>query len=203
MDVTVVVATFGGEEWRKLAHDRAIPSVVAQGLSYVHTHERTLHDARNAGLALVETEWVIHLDADDELERGYVEAMATGSADVRAPSVRYVMPGGGMTTPRLPRVAGHQHDCEAACLPYGNWLIVGSLVRADLVRKVGGWDDHIWSEDWCLWLRCHLAGATFEAIPSAVYRAHARWNSRNRGASQAERLAAHREIATENGVPVP
>jgi hypothetical protein len=49
----------------------------------------------------------------------------------------------------------------------------------------------------------HLAGATFEAIPAAIYRAHVRRDSRNRGASQAAKLTAHRAIAAANGVPIP
>jgi GT2 family glycosyltransferase len=100
----------------------------------------------------------------------------------------------------MPAVAGHTHQCVAECLVDGNWLVVGSLVRADLVRKVGGWRDFDWSEDWDLWLRCHLAGASFEAIPEAVYRAHVRPDSRNRGASREKRLAAHKAIASANGL---
>lgn len=202
-DVTVVVATFGEEHWRTLAHARAIPSVEALGLPYIHVHGDTLHGARNAGLDEVTTTHVIHLDADDELEAGYMEAMAASEADVRAPAVRYIHTGGSAQTPRMPRVSGHSHDCVAACLPWGNWLVVGALARAQLLRDVGGWRDFTWSEDWDLWLRCHLAGASIEAVPAAIYRAHVRLGSRNRSASAAVRMAAHRAIATANGVPVP
>jgi GT2 family glycosyltransferase len=201
--VTVAVATFGGSEWIRLANQRALPSARDLGVPTVHAHASTLHDARNAALAQVATEWVVHLDADDELEPGYIKAMATGTADVRAPAVRYIQ-GNHASPPAVPHVAGHDHhDCVAECLAYGNWLVVGSMVRAGLVREVGGWRDFTWSEDWDLWLRCHLAGATFQAIPAAIYRAHVRRNSRNRSASRAARLAAHRAIAAANGVPIP
>ena len=204
MEVTVAVATFGTPEWEQLARTRAIPSARALGVPVVHHHAGTLHDARNGALAQVTTEWVIHLDADDELEAGYVQAMAAAAADVRAPAVRYVR-GFGDRAARvaMPRVAGHDHDCAAACLPYGNWLVVGAAVRTELVHTVGGWRDFPWSEDWDLWLRCHLAGATFEAVPAAVYRAHVRQRSRNRAMVGEARLEAHRAIARANGVPVP
>lgn len=204
MDVTVCVGTFGDSSWIRLAQDRALPSARALGVPTVHVHADTLHEARNGAVAQVETEWVIHLDADDELERGYVDAMAGGTADVRAPAVRYVRGTGDRSAPaRMPRVAGHTHDCAARCLPYGNWLVVGAAVRAQLVLTVGGWRNFPWSEDWDLWLRCYLAGASFEAIPTAVYRAHVRRGSRNRAMVGSARLDAHRAIAAANGVPVP
>ena len=71
-----------------------------------------------------------------------------------------------------------------------------------MVRDVGGWRDFTWSEDWDLWLRCWLAGATVEAIPDAIYRAYVRPNSRNRAPQHAERIVAHRAIYEANfGVP--
>ncbi|WP_018503081.1 glycosyltransferase family 2 protein [Parafrankia discariae] len=202
MDVTVAIGTFGLSWWYDLAVRRAIPSAEALGVPVVHYHAETLHDARNGALALVDTEWVIHLDADDELEPGYLDAMAAGTADVRAPAVRYVRGLGRLraSTPAVPTVAGHSHHCQAACLLQGNWLVVGALVRTDLVRQVGGWRDFDWSEDWDLWLRCHLAGASFEAMPAAIYRAHVRPGSRNRAPSRQTRLAAHRAIAAANGI---
>jgi glycosyltransferase involved in cell wall biosynthesis len=200
VDVTVVVATFGDTSWIELAERRAIRSAAAHGVPVIHHHAATLHDARNGGLDRVDTEWVCHLDADDELEPGYLTAMASGVADVRAPAVRYVRRASVPGEAAVPKVAGHTHDCTAGCLVDGNWLVVGSLVRTDLVRQVGGWRDFPWSEDWDLWLRCHLAGATFEAIPDAVYRAHVRPNSRNRAPSRSARLAAHQAIAAANGV---
>lgn len=202
MELTVAVGTFGDEWWRELAIARPIAKAHELGLPVVHVHGDTLHEARNAALDLVSTPWVVHVDADDELTPGFVAAMAGGTGDVRVPSVQYVEPTGGLTTPRMPRVAGHAHDCEADCLAYGNWIVVGAVVRSDLARQIG-WRDYAWSEDWDFWLRCSLAGASIEAIPAAIYKAWVRRDSRNRGASHAVRLAAHRAIATANGVPVP
>lgn len=196
LNVTVAVATYGGPEWIDLAQ-RAIASARDQA-PVVHAHGDTLHEARNTALDLVETEWVVHLDADDELEPGYIATLATGTADLRAPAVRYVRPGGRAFPPYVPRVAGHDHDCIADCLPHGNWLIVGTLARTDLVRSVGGWRDFPWSEDWDLWLRCWLAGASIEAVPDAVYRAHVRPDSRNRAPDRAFRQQAHEAIHRAN-----
>lgn len=203
MDLTVLVATFGDEKWLELAWKRAIPSAAAQA-KVLHRHGSDLAEARNACLAEVETEWVCYLDADDELEPGYVEAMAAGSADVRGPMARYVQPGG--IAPRLwqPRVHRHRHDCTRDCIPKGNWLLIGSAVRAELLREVGGWEPWPMYEDWAIFLRCWKAGASFELIRDAVYRAHVRPDSRNRKPSVAEREQIHYEIADAIlGDPVP
>jgi len=203
VDVTVVVATFGGWSWVDLANERAIPSAKAQCPVVVHAHGETLHEARNAGLDQVATDWACFLDADDELEPGYFDAMAEGSADVRAPAVRYVGSTGRAAWPYVPKVPSHDHVCGADCLPVGNWLVVGSVVRTDLVRRVGGWESWPIYEDWDLWLRCYQVGATFEAVPQAIYRAHVRRDSRNRAPDREARLEAHRAIAAARGVPVP
>lgn len=201
---TIVIGTFGGDEWKNLATTRAIPSAQAQGCKVIYVHAATLHDARNGAVEQVTTPWVVHLDADDELESGYLDGMNTiASGDVRAPLVRYIYRGQVTSTPMFPRVYGHGHECTGACLPFGNWIVVGAAVRTDLVRQVGGWRDFIWSEDWDLWLRCHLAGATITATREAIYRAYVRPNSRNRIRGHDERMAAHRAIAEANGVPIP
>lgn len=203
MDVTVAIGTFGSKGWFHLAQDRARPSAEALDVPCWLMHADTLHEARNAALDCVTTEWVCFLDADDELEPGYFDAMATGLADLRAPSVRYIR-NGQAQAPRVPRVAGHDHPCDAGCLDYGNWLVIGTLVRTELVRSIGGFRDFPVYEDWDLWLRCHQAGATIEALPGAVYRAHVRPDSRNRGMlTQAEKHDVHQRIARANRVPVP
>lgn len=189
MDVTVVVGTFGSQHWVKLA-ERAIRSAESQA-PVIHRHESTLAEARNAGLAEVKTEWVVHLDADDELEPGYIEAMAKGTADLRAPSVRYVR-NRQERAPVMPRVWGHTHDCTAECLRYGNWMVIGTCLRTELARSVG-WQEFGWSEDWGMFAGCWKAGGTVEAIPEAVYRAHTSRRGRNR-VSPAVGLRWHREI---------
>jgi hypothetical protein len=203
VDVTIVVATYGDPAWQTLAHRRAIPSAQQFGVPVIYHHGESLHEARNHVLNQVETEFVIHLDADDELEPGYLAAMASGTCDLRAPAVRYIMPGGRPQRPMMPKVSGHTHQCTAECLPFGNWLVVGACARTQLLRDVGGWRDFTWSEDWDLWARCHLAGATVEAIGWAIYRAHMRPNSRNRSVVGTGRLEVHRAIARANGLPVP
>lgn len=202
MDVTVAIATFGDKDWADMARSRAMPSAAEQGVRVVHRHGVSLHEARNAVLDAVRTEWIVHLDADDELEPGYFEAMEQGSADLRAPAVRYVR-SGSEARPRIPRVAGHHHACSADCLPEGNWMVVGTAVRTELLKRVGGWKPFPVYEDWDAWLRCWLAGASVEAIPDAIYRAHFRADSRNRAPHISFKNRIHREIVAANFPEAP
>lgn len=187
MDVTVLVATFGADHWRTTA-ERAIASAEPQATT-IHVHGDTLHQARNEAAVMARTEWLCFLDGDDELEPGYFDAMATGTADLRGPSVRYVHQGRRTS----PVKVWPEQD-----LRDGNHLVIGTLVRRDLFIEVGGFYDWPMYEDWCLWQRCHRDGATVETIPAAVYRAHVRNRSRNRAPGRAERERVHHAIRSAN-----
>lgn len=205
--VTVVVATYGNESvWgpRSLV---AVASAIASGADdVISVHGTSLHDSRNGAVARVETEWMIHLDADDTLPPGYCDVTrdligCDPVADVHVPAVAYTR-GGRRGQPGIPRVSGHTHDCEGECLPYGNWIVIGAPVRARFVRDTGGWRDWPVYEDWCMWLRMFKAGAVFRRAPGLVYEAVTRPRGRNR-AGRSLGLDTHRRIATEYGVPVP
>jgi glycosyltransferase involved in cell wall biosynthesis len=182
--VSIACATYGAPAWARLAEMRAIPSIERQGnYPIIPVHSDSLMNARNEALARVETEYVVFLDADDELAPGFIDAMAAGSADLRAPMVTYIQ-SGRPGLPHFPKVGGHWHDCTGECLPHGNWMVIGTCAKADVLRDVGGFRDFAWSEDWDLWYRCHLAGASIEGIPDALYRAWVRPDSRNRGQTE-------------------
>jgi len=188
VDVTVVVATFGDRaRWDDLA-ERAVASAEREGVPVVRVHGETLHEARNAGGERAQSEWLCFLDADDQLEPGYFEAMAAGTADLRGPAVRYVTTG----RPARPKV------WPAMDLRDGNYLVIGTLVRRSLFLQVGGFRDWPLYEDWCLWQRCSIAGASVETLPDAVYRAHVSMTSRNRAPGRAERERWHHEIRRAN-----
>ena len=191
MSITVVVATYGADIWYEVAQ-RAILSANNQA-PVIHVHGDNLADARNKCLDMVETEFVVHLDADDMLLPGYVNAMLLGTEDVRVPMVRNMH--NNHRTPYNPQVYGHRHSCEPACLLEGNYIVVGAAVRTELVKRVGGWWHEEIYEDWSLWLRCQQAGASFEYVPDAVYGFHKSPDSRNHsGSAYEDRHLWHQRI---------
>lgn len=164
MTVSIIIGTFGDVKWSDLANERALPSALAQGVEVVHAHGDTLAQARNDAANTATGEFLVTLDADDELSRGYVEAILKGSADLRSPAIQYIYP----DYEEKPKLLTPKN------LRRGNYLPVGTAIRRELFMEVGGFRDLRAWEDWDLFVRLYLRGATIEQIPEAVYRAY--WN---------------------------
>lgn len=195
LDVSIAVSTFGSDAWRLLAEKRSLPNARSFGVPVIYNHGKTLHEARNLGLSQVETEWICFLDADDELEPGYFDEMDKADGDLRPPAMRYVPPG----VVRMPTVVGHSHaSCYADCLLGGNFMCVGTVARTELLREVGGWKEWGTFEDFDLWQRCWIAGATITPVPSAVYRAYSTPQGRCRNLPVAESTRIQRMICETN-----
>lgn len=190
MTLSVCIGTYGSRYWHDLAQRRAIPSVLAQTVSPVNwrwVHGKSLHEARNQAATEASGEWLCFLDADDELDPAYVEAM-TQAIDGRAddwlfqPACMDIYPNSDTD----PRPVIH----PAKPLHRQNFLIIGTVVRRAQFLRVGGFEDLISHEDWDLWIRCWLDGAQIEPVPQAVYRVHVRTKGRNSaGTAPHERVA--------------
>ena len=167
-DVAIIVPCYG--DWgvfdsRTL---RAIKSAEQQSVGVREIgayHRDTLAAARNDGANDTDAEWLIFLDADDELDPHYVEEMMKGTAQLRQPATLGVYDDGredpfSVNIP--PRVSIRQ----------ANWFVIGTMIHHDLFNETGGfWDEPAW-EDWSLMLRCFALGATWEPMKDAVYKVH-------------------------------
>lgn len=181
MDVTICVATFGDDEWIRLAERVALPSANRQGCPVIHHHDPvSLAEARNAAIAAATTEWVIVLDADDRMSDGYAEALATGHADIRSPALVEVMPDGA-TNPVPLRHRNIEHV---------NPVPVSAMARRADILAAGGFAPWPAWEDWALWLTLARRGATIEHIDAAVLYATVRPRSRNRSVTDPQALHA-------------
>ncbi len=197
MNVSVIIGTFGDPAWEGRARKVALPSVEGQEAFEVligHEPDGDIASCRNRLAAQASGEWLCFLDADDELHPGYLDAMrsaAPGSGRaLLTPAVAYVRQRG-----RLPRAT----MWPVVDLRHGNYLVIGTLVQRAVFEEVGGF--RVWPlyEDWCLWQRCWIRGATVVEVPEAVYIANVRFRSRNRSVlRQAERTRIHREIVAAN-----
>lgn len=160
---TIIIATYGAESWRDRARAVALPSTQGQGAEVLTMHGDTLASARNLGASLAEGEWLVFLDADDELEPGYIEALSNATGQLRAPAVRYVYQNGYADPPQT---FGNRDMLTM------NQCVIGTAIPKDLFTAIGGfWEERAW-EDWSLFRRAYLTGASITHNPQAVYRAN-------------------------------
>ncbi|TFH66237.1 MAG: glycosyltransferase, partial [Gemmatimonadales bacterium] len=158
-----------------MAETRALPSAMAQDAYEVltdHDPTGTIASVRNGLAAKAKGEWLLHLDADDELGPGYIQAMqrayeqrrrTDGVPPLLTPAVSYVVKGRRQMPRFLP----------GTDLTKNNYLVVGTLVERNLFLSVGGFSDYPHGfEDWSLWAKCWKAGAKIIQVRRAVYIAY-------------------------------
>lgn len=157
MDVTICIATFGDPAWSNRAIATALPSALwqAEDPPVVMTHGETLAAARNAAAAQADTEWLIHLDADDQLAPGYIAAVAAVDGDLRVPRLF---------------LGDAEVDLTSRDIEQMNPCPVGTAIRKEMLLDCGGWPTHRAWEDWALFLRAARRGASI-VHTGAVYRA--------------------------------
>lgn len=170
--VSVIVAYFGDRgTWEPLVL-RACISVEKQTVQVelLVSYGETLKDARNDAAWVATGDYLIFLDADDELDSRYVESMLGVYGDIRQPSTLGVVDGVEDDAPVL---------IPKKSLLLGNYIVIGAMVLRDFFVRVGGFDDLPVAEDWSLWLRCWIEGAQITECPNAIYKVHVRPGSRN------------------------
>lgn len=177
MSIGIVVGTFGSSEWERQGKGLAEAVAAQEGLPTIHSHGAELAEARNLGAAQLGTDYLIFLDADDNLEPGYGYAMNV--ARERYPEASIFQP-----STRGVRVDGSR-DADAILIPDRNMfrtnsLVIGSMVRAKEFFNVGGFKNYDALEDWEMFLNmiC-FAGAWVVSVPDAVYAVTVNPNSRN------------------------
>lgn len=179
-EFSVVIATFGDlDVWGPLSM-RALLSVAHQtreAKTVSRVHGATLAEARNQGAREATGAWLIFLDADDQLDPGYIEAMETVVATLgtrRAllkPSTLGVYPDGSTDD--------HPVMIEARPLLESNHMVIGTAMRRAEFTAVDGFGDMPILEDWDLFIRLQIAGATPIEVPDAIYRVGVWPHSRN------------------------
>jgi glycosyltransferase involved in cell wall biosynthesis len=183
VNITVVIPTIDGREEQL---GRACDSVRTQTLrASVVQVERDRHRlgaaaARNRALEDVDTEWVAFLDDDDEFKPNHLKACARLAA----------LSGADLVYPWFDTdddpIGMFGVPFSATFLRQRNYIPVTVLARTDLVRRVGGFQDHPDingdpCEDWGLWLALLDAGATFVHLPQRTWIWHLGNGTRGRG----------------------
>lgn len=169
----MIIATFGSDEWNRrgnfLAEEILKTQTIQPAMTRIHHRTGTLTQARNEG-GIMANEWLVFLDADDDLDPHFVEALDAyeGDADILQTSVRgfYLNLCSGTKHWIEPEPVFHPKRYP---LTQQNYLVIGSPIRTDRFMQVGGFDPWPVLEDWALWLKCYKHGAIFDELPGAVY----------------------------------
>jgi len=175
---SVIIATYGDPSWRTLA-ERAARSVEEQSVqpdSLILSHADTLHEARNNPVKSLTSDWLVFLDADDQLDYHYIKSMRDRSIEI-----------GNEDFLIQPSTLGVQNGIEddfptfipERDIQLGNWMVIGTAVKRDTFLRAGGFPDLPCWEDWALWAQCVHNGASTTIAPGAVYRVTVNKNSRN------------------------
>lgn len=201
MTVSVIVATYGDPKWHELAKERAIPSIMQPGVTeffYYHFNDGGIAAARNVNAKAATGEWLLFVDADDEIAPGYIGAM-TAAVEREANATRLLFTP-AVQVIRSGRTPGPPTFFRQVPLRDANWLVVGTLIHRDLFWEVGGFPDYPHGlEDWALWSKCARVGATVVKVPGAVYRYHANPDSEHRKLwrQKGRQRDIHRRVAAE------
>lgn len=173
MSASCVIGTFGDRtRWEAFAA-RATASAYKQRFPFdqvIWSHADTLQHARNDGANDATSEWLVFLDADDELDTLYLKSMLEAKGDIRRPATLGIVDGVEDDEPVM---------ITRADLRVRNFIVIGAMIRREAFLRVGGFSDDPILEDWDLWIRLYLDGAEIVDVPEAVYRVHVRPQSRN------------------------
>lgn len=194
MRVSIIIATYGSEDWRYLALKRAFPSAKDQGAYEIivgHDDMESLSHVRNTLAQKATGDWLCFLDGDDELAPNYLGAMERAFEQERGHSSL----DGLLLTPAVSFVRS-SHKPKARFqreqdLRDGNWLTIGTLISTGTFIDSRGFRDWPLYEDWDLWAR---SATRIVKVSGAIYYAHYSPTSRNRRAHRAERNYWHQMI---------
>jgi peptidoglycan/xylan/chitin deacetylase (PgdA/CDA1 family) len=128
-------------------------------------------NARNTGIALVETPWLFFLDADDWIVPTAFELLV--AAAVADPAVDAVYGGyvridaaGRELQRQLPALEQDLFPLFARTCAIA---VHSCLVKTEVVRRAGGFDESLVTcEDWDVWQRVARVGARFASIPDYI-----------------------------------
>lgn len=131
--------------------------------------------ARNVGVTTTQSEYVVFLDADDELLPEYLATMmefvtANPDYDIYHPNLITIEPGG--------RRSLFLAETEVRSFSFADLLegcviaVGGAWVRRELLERSGGFRENIHCEDYDLWLRVMAQGATARFLPTPLYVYH-------------------------------
>lgn len=118
--------------------------------------------ARNRGVELVQTPYVVFLDADDALHPAFCER-----------TLAHIQPGHYVYTDWLDEDGKHYTAPQTPWDLAGNWHVITTLLHTDDVRRVGGFDETLpGAEDTYLYWALTRSGVCATRLGEALFTYH-------------------------------
>lgn len=209
-EITAVIANYNYGRYLREAVDSALAEgarvvVVDDGstepvpelpeqVELIRQENQGVARARNAGIAHVQTPYVIVLDADDRLVPGALEKLREPLAAV---------PGLGFTYGRMRFFGDWSGELrfppyDPYALLYRHTIGLSALARRELFEETGGFDPGFrYFEDWELWVNAlahSLHGLQLDAV-TVEYRRH---DGSKQGADRRSYRAAFRQLRSKH-----
>jgi len=131
---------------------------------------------KNRALALVDTTWTIFFDADDVINKDYIEQLLARAqrdmSDVVYTDMQYFGAKTGLHAAK---------KFTMNSLLAGNYIHNSALISTDYLQEIGGYKDEMAGgyEDWELYITLAEAGAKFSYLPKAIFQYRQKEISRN------------------------
>lgn len=138
------------------------------------THRHGPAHVRNRLAIQADTEWLLPLDDDDQLDPGCAERLLeeSGRADIVVPWCRVKDHGD------IPAWSPNRFHRPETLLVH-NYIPTTALIRRELWQQVGGQPEGVQVEDWRFWRKCLAAGARFHVVPEVLWTYNRYQGSRN------------------------
>ncbi|NJX15037.1 glycosyltransferase [Tamlana crocina] len=138
---------------------------------YLEKENGGLSSARNAGIKISEGEYILPLDADDIIDKSYLEKLVpelnrdTSLAIVSCYSKFFIKNTENIVKELKPKGSTYHF------LLYVNQLVATSLFRKSCWEEVGGYDENMKTgfEDWEFWLAITKKGWTYKIIEEFLF----------------------------------
>jgi glycosyltransferase involved in cell wall biosynthesis len=169
--VEVIVVDDGSDD----DHTRAVLDKIDDtNVRVVHQERAGVAAARMRGVAETDSDYVIGLDADDELVAGSLEPLVRMLDDDPGLSVAW---GDCLVFGERNRLARTAADLDPWLLTFQNQIPSAALIRRSALEAAGGWREGGY-EDWDLWLALAGLGHRGRRSPQPVHRYRYRSNRR-------------------------
>lgn len=177
--IGIAIATFGDDLWRDMAVSAYRSAQATSADQIVTVHGSTLAKARNEAAQKLSTDLIIFLDADDLLDKHYVDVLRSNLRDGKVlyqPATLGLHPSGAF-------------DDSACLIPdrgifTSNHLVIGTACSREDMLRLGGFDELQVLEDWDLWIRMILDGAKVLSLSDMIYVVRVNNSGRNNANSK-------------------